>query len=436
MSELFKLRGKLTRRNRIILELGGALLILLIWFGITYSKKMPVESSLLKTAELEHIKAMEGGLKNDTISERAFTWLMEQRGDDQRTEGYLNSDELRYLFSLRSSYSIKPATLDQEELDQIGYRRSNPLVSPAIIPKPIQVLRSFPELFRENNLTKNTFRSIGLNFAGYLEALLIAIPLGFLIGLIPLFRGAFQRQVDAFRYVPLTAVTGLFVLWYGLGTSMQAHFLAFGILIYLLPVVVQRIDEVKEVYLKTVHTLGATDWQIFKTVYFPSVISRLSDDIRVLTAISWTYIIVAESLGSQGGLGSMIWRIGQRLGKVDKTFALLIIIILIGVIQDRLFIHLDKKFFPFKHEGNENKYEVKKDNQVLKSIMSFAGNILLWTMLGVYVFFALNQFTKWFVIDDQPILSYYFGETAWTVHFIALLTIVYNLFSIYKKMKK
>ena len=436
MNSLFKLRGKLDKRTRIILEIAGALFLLLIWYAITYSKKMPVEKTVFKQSELAHIKAMEGGLKNDTISENAFEWLLAQRGDDARTEGYLNSDELRLLFGYRSSYSIEPLNLSEEEMDIIGYRRSNPLVSPAIIPKPIQVVKAFPELFRENNLVRNTFRSIGLNLAGYLEALLIAIPLGFLIGLIPLFRGAFQRQVDAFRYVPLTAVTGLFVLWYGLGTSMQAHFLAFGILIYLLPVVVQRIDEVKEVYLKTVHTLGATDWQIFKTVYFPSVMSRLSDDIRVLTAISWTYIIVAESLGSKGGLGSMIWRIGQRLGKVDKTFALLIIIILIGVIQDRLFIHLDKKFFPFKHQGNENKHEVKEENLVMKSIFSFAGTILLWTLLAVYVFFALNQFTKWFVIEGQPILSHYFGETAWTIHILALAVLAYSAYSIFKKIKK
>jgi len=262
---------------------------------------------------------------------------------------------------------------------------------------------------------------------------LIAIPLGFLIGLIPLFRGAFQRQVDAFRYVPLTAVTGLFVLWFGINTSMQAHFLAFGILIYLLPVVVQRIDEVKEVYLKTVHTLGATDWQTFKTVYFPSVMSRLSDDIRVLTAISWTYIIVAESLGAKGGLGAMIWRIGQRLGKVDKMFALLIIIILIGLLQDRIFIYLDKKFFPFKYQGDENKHGIEKENEVFKAIFAYAAKILIWAFIGIYLLFAINQFTSWFSVDGQPFMSYYFGETTWTIHFVALSVIA---FTVYKFVKK
>ena len=120
------------------------------------------------------------------------------------------------------------------------------------------------------------------------------------------------------RYLPLTAVTGLFILWFGIEDEMKVAFLAFGIIVYLLPVVVQRIDEVKDVYLKTVYTLGATDWQTVKSVYIPSVMSKLMDDIRVLTAISWTYIIIAELLNRQGGgIGAMIY-IKARQGKQKK----------------------------------------------------------------------------------------------------------------------
>jgi len=240
--------------------------------------------------------------------------------------------------------------------------------------------------------------------------------------------------VDAFRYVPLTAVTGLFILWFGLGTDMQVHFLAFGILIYLLPVVVQRIDEVDSVYTKTVYTLGATDWQTFRSVYFPAVVSRLSDDIRVLTAISWTYIIVAEGLGGQGGLGSLIWRIGQRQGRVDKTFALLIIIIIIGVLQDRLFVYLDKKFFPFKHQI-VNKYGPAKTKTIVDDVLSFAGVIFGVLLAIIYVLFFINQYTNWFMIDNLPILTYYFGNTAYVIHFLAICTGAYLIYNYIDKKR-
>src|SRR5690606_13422094 len=123
-----------------------------------------------------------------------------------------------------------------------------------------------------------------------IEAVLICIPIGFTIGLFPIFRGMFSKQVNAIRFVPLTAVTGLFIAWFGIENNMKIQFLAFGIIVYLLPVVVQRVYDVEEVYQQTAFTLGASKWQTIKSVFVPSVFSKLFDDIRVLVAISWTYI--------------------------------------------------------------------------------------------------------------------------------------------------
>lgn len=184
---------------------------------------------------------------------------------------------------------------------------------------------------------------------GYIEAVLICIPVGFLIGLFPLFRGLFHRNIDALRYIPLTAVTGLFIAWFGIENNMKIQFLAFGIIVYLLPVVVQRIDEVQKVYIHTVYTLGASSWQTIRTVFLPSVLSKISDDIRVLVAISWTYIIVAELVNKSGGIGAMAYT-AARQSRIDKVFAILLVIIFIGFLQDRLFVFLDKRLFPYKYK--------------------------------------------------------------------------------------
>lgn len=293
-----------------------------------------------------------------------------------------------------------------------------PIVNPAVLPSPWRLGIAFSDLYYENALIRNTFRSLGINLAGYVEAILIALPLGFLIGLLPLFRAGFQRQVEALRYVPLTAVTGLFVVWFGVGMSMKVHFLAFGILIYLLPVVIQRIDEVEDVYLKMVYTLGSTSWQTIKTVYWPSVSSRIIDDIRVLTAISWTYIIVAENYdASQGGLGSLIWRVGQRQGRMDKVFALLLLIILIGIFQDKIFKWMDKALFPFKYQNDKaiRKSKLKK-HTLFKVISSFFINTLIWILIGTYWLIALNEW--WFGFGALQPFQELFAETAWAVHLI------------------
>jgi NitT/TauT family transport system permease protein len=306
-----------------------------------------------------------------------------------------------------------------------------PVMNPAIFPSPATVLAAFGSLYRESELITNIFRSLGLNLAGYVEAIVISLALGFLVGLYPLFRGMFHRQVDAFRYVPLTAVTGLFITWFGLGTDMKVHFLAFGILIYLLPIVVQRIDEVEDVFLKTVYTLGATDWQTIRSVYIPAVMSRLWDDIRVLTAISWTYIIIAESLGNQGGLGSLIFRLGQRQGKVDVIFALLLIIIAIGFLQDKIFTYLDREFFPYKYQsGTDNEGKAKAG--LGTAIWDFATNIIGWTLCGLYLLLFANELLGFYPIK---VLTNLFGETVWVIHFLGWAIILYKLNGVYQRSK-
>lgn len=224
------------------------------------------------------------------------------------------------------------------------------MIQRSILPSPIDVLTSFKELHLEDGLIRNLGYSIYLNIMGYGEAILISIPIGFLVGLIPLFRKLSERYISAVRYLPLTAMTGIFIAWFGIYDTMKIQFLAFGIIVYLLPVVIQRIDEVQDVYIQTVQTLGAKKWQIVKEVFFPAVMGKLSDDIRVLVAISWTYIIIAELLNKTGGIGSMAY-MASRQSRIDKVYAILFIIMFVGFIQDRVFMYLDKVLFPYKYQN-------------------------------------------------------------------------------------
>ena len=312
---------------------------------------------------------------------------------------------------------------------------TNPIIPAFALPHPSRVLSAFGDLYRENELLRNTTLSISLNLGGYIKAILWGIPIGFLIGLFPVKRGAFQYIIDSVRFLPLTAVTSLFLLWYGIGSEMKINFLAFGIFIYLLPTVVNRIDEVGDVYLRTVYTLGATKWQTIRTVFFPAVMSKLFDDIRVLTAISWTYIIVAETTASDGGLGPLTFA-AQRQARVDKIFAILILIILIGVVQDRVFAYLDKKFFPHKYQTKTG-YE---QNKLLKpvgpfdAISTFAFQIFGYILLGLYLLLVLDQYFG--ILGSLNLFSYFFGDRAWTIHFLILTYVGFLLFGLYQKISK
>ena len=215
--------------------------------------------------------------------------------------------------------------------------------SVAILPSPLQVLASFPELHFQDLIVVNTFYSIKINVLGYLWAIALALPLGFALGLFAPLGAVFNRPLEAIRYIPLTAVTGLFIAWFGIYMNMKVQFLSFGIFVYLLPVVVQRVKELDEVYVQS-----ASTWQIITKVFLPGVLSRVSDDIRVLTAISWTYIIVAELVNNEGGIGALMFR-ASRQSRLDKVFAGLFVIILIGFVQDKIFVWLDRTVFKYKY---------------------------------------------------------------------------------------
>jgi len=357
---MFELRGKLTKSQRLILGLLGVVFILVVWWGLAeaLSRKVPVVEgfntelpSSLTADSLQNTVLRDSILRADSIK-------------------FANATEFKKIYP--------------------------------IVPLPTEVANSYVGLVKADNLFGNALRSIWLNLKGYFWAVLICIPIGFLVGLFPLFRGMFSKPVDALRYLPLTALIGVFIIWFGIYDEMKVAFLAFGIIVFLLPTVISRIDDVEEVYLSTVFTLGASNWQTIKTVYFPAVMSRLLDDIRVLTAVSWTYIIVAEYINKDGGgLGALIY-IKRRLQQVPDMFAIILVIVLIGFLQDRIFVYMGKRLFPHRHyktvlNGNN---EVRYGIYLLLLIFVFAvffaklpvvGTIALIGALTAIVFIVFGE---------------------------------------------
>lgn len=230
------------------------------------------------------------------------------------------------------------------------------LISPKILPNPVNVLKSTPVLISERNLFGNIWYTVRLNLLGYVYALLIAIPLGFVIGIYPLPRAMFRKPFEAIRFLPLPVTSGIFVAIFGLGFGMKAAFLAFGILIYILPVVTQRVidlqnpENVKDnVYLQTASTIGMTNGQKFRYVYWPYVMEKVYGDVRSLVAISYTYVTIAENINKEGGIGATINTL-SRQSDMSGVYCLLFIIILIGIAQDWVFKAAEPLIFKHKRK--------------------------------------------------------------------------------------
>ena len=257
------------------------------------------------------------------------------------------------LFELRGKLSSETSTMISiiGLVSMIGVWQivcSMGFVNAGILPSPMNVLSSFKELYYDDALVINCVYSIKLNMLGYAEAIAICLPLGFVIGLFPIFREMLSKPLDSIRFIPLPAATGLFIAWWGIDSNMKVQFLACGITVYLLPVVVQCVQDVDDTYVQTIQTLTSSRWQAIKRVFIPAVLSAVSTQIMVLIAISWTYITVAELVNKTGGVGALAFQ-AARQSRVDKVFAVLMIIVIIGYVQDITMRILDKMIFPHKY---------------------------------------------------------------------------------------
>ncbi len=211
----------------------------------------------------------------------------------------------------------------------------HPLVPHSILPTPIEVLKAFPALHFQEALVRSALASLYRVLAGFALAAAVAIPLGILMGTFPPVKHFFSPVVDPLRFLPISALVPLTIVWFGIEDLQKIVFLFMGIVVYLLPLVVEAVERVDDVYVQTAATLGASRWQMVRHVLIPGSLPSIGEALRVMNGIGWTYVILAEVINAPNGLGHLIM-VSQRYGRIDRMFALVIVILVIGVITDQI----------------------------------------------------------------------------------------------------
>ena len=160
----------------------------------------------------------------------------------------------------------------------------------------------------------------------------------------------FEPIMAPLRYMPISAFIPLLILWFGIYESQKIAFLFLGVFVYLLPVVVTAIRAVPEELVQTALTLGASRWQVVRTVLLPAALPEIFDSFRVMNAISWTYVILAEAVNPEHGLGYMV-ELARTHQKASWSFAGLLVIGGIGLLTDCAHPRLLGGAVPLEGEG-------------------------------------------------------------------------------------
>ncbi|MEM7051265.1 MAG: ABC transporter permease subunit [Acidobacteriota bacterium] len=223
-------------------------------------------------------------------------------------------------------------------------------ISPTILPSPAEVVASIPSLWFERALTRNLTISFTRVVAGFALAVAICFPLGLAMGAFTKVKAMFNPLAIFGAYLPIPALVPLTLSLFGTGENQKVVFLALAFGIYLLPLIVQAVDSVDDVFLKTAYTLGASKLQVVTKVLLGVSWQDIYQSLRMGFGIGWSYIILAEMVDIGKGLGGIII-ISQRRGPREHIYLVLLIIVVVAFLTDRLWAAIGRWLFPYR-EGH------------------------------------------------------------------------------------
>jgi NitT/TauT family transport system permease protein len=221
------------------------------------------------------------------------------------------------------------------------------IISPVTLPSPVEVVSQIPSLLTKGNLFEGIVASFTRVFLGFLSAVLVALPLGIAMGSFGKIKAMFQPLVVMSGYLPIAALVPLTLSWFGTGEEQKIMFLAIAFFVFLIPMVLKSMDKVNEVYIQTAWTLGAKRRHIVFKVLVPIAAYDIWQAMRLAFGVGWTYIILAEIIFSEAGLGQIII-IAQRRGPREYMYLVIIVIALLAWLTDRIFGLIGRFLFPYK----------------------------------------------------------------------------------------
>lgn len=230
------------------------------------------------------------------------------------------------------------------------------LANPVYLPAPHQVATALYTAFTTEPLRRNEpwlheslWSSIQVIFWGFLISSLIGVPLGILCGTFDVFNRLFAPFVEFFRYLPAPAFGALAVAILGIHEAPKIAIIFIGTFFQQVLVVSNTTRKLDPALLEAAQTLGASRPALLFRVVIPGIATDLYKDLRILLGWAWTYLIVAEMIGTSSGI---TWFITQqaRYKNFDNVFAAILIIGIIGLTTDLILAQLGKRAFPWQRQ--------------------------------------------------------------------------------------
>lgn len=245
----------------------------------------------------------------------------------------------------------------QLQNQEVSLPQGNP-ANPVYLPAPHQVLTALytafttpPKRSNEPWFHESLGHSIQVIAWGFFWSMLFGLPLGILAGTYDATSKLIEPFTEFFRYLPAPAFGALAVAILGIYDAPKIAIIFIGTFFQMVLITANTTRKVNMAIIEASLTLGCKGLSLIRRVIIPGALPDLYRDMRILLGWAWTYLIVAELIGTSSGI---TWFITQqaRYKNFDNVFAAILIIGLIGLITDLILAKLGKRFFPWHNTAH------------------------------------------------------------------------------------
>jgi NitT/TauT family transport system permease protein len=220
-------------------------------------------------------------------------------------------------------------------------------VSRTFLADPITMLQDGWTLLTRFGFAYDIGMTIWRVVGGFVLAAAVAVPLGILMGAFKPVEAFFEPFVSFARYLPASAFVPLLILWAGIGETQKLLVIFIGSVFQVILMVAVAVGQTRRDLVDAAYTLGSTDRGVVRRVLIPANAPEIAEILRLVLGWAWTYVIVAELIGSSSGIGHMIIDSQALLATGQMIFGIIVIGV-IGLISDFAFKALNRRLFPWR----------------------------------------------------------------------------------------
>ncbi|MDQ8019455.1 MAG: ABC transporter permease [Bordetella sp.] len=217
-------------------------------------------------------------------------------------------------------------------------------VSPTFLASPVTMVKEAWLLFTEYGFIKDIGMTVWRVLGGFVLAAAMAVPLGIAMGAYKPVEAFLEPFVSFCRYLPASAFIPLLILWAGIGETQKLLVIFIGSVFQIILMVAVTVGGARKDLVEAAYTLGADSRGIVRRVLIPGAAPGIAETLRLVLGWAWTYVIVAELIGSSSGIGHMITD-SQALLNTGQIIFGIIVIGVIGLVSDFVFKAINRKLF-------------------------------------------------------------------------------------------